>query len=189
MLSTTYKNVTFYEAISSENRIHDHLGTLKGFGVLDDRLRCWNPSRCQVYCGLPVDRDDQAASERLSAYFLRPGFAGTRLRYQAETGQIQYRTHKGVTRCLDAPDWIKKIDEVDPLRCPHCGHQMQIIAFIEQWSVIRKILQHLNLWEHSPRYPPPPRHEGKRQRDRTEEPRSRPDTSFTNRGTRHHGPL
>ncbi len=34
---------------------------------------------------------------------------------------------------------------------------MQIIAFIEEWSVIRKILQHLNLSEYSPRSPPPPR--------------------------------
>ena len=34
---------------------------------------------------------------------------------------------------------------------------MQIMAFIEDWTVIRKILQHLNLWEHSPRSPPPPR--------------------------------
>ena len=41
---------------------------------------------------------------------------------------------------------------------------MQIIAFLEEWTVIRKILQHLNLWEHSPQparlwrgSPPPPR--------------------------------
>ena len=58
---------------------------------------------------------------------------------------------------MDALDWIKKIYEVDPLTCPRCGHQMQIMAFIEDWTVIRKILQHLNLWEHSSRSPPPPR--------------------------------
>ena len=51
---------------------------------------------------------------------------------------------------------LKKIYEVDPLTCPRCGHRMQIIAFIEEWGVIRKILQHLNLWEHSSRSPPPP---------------------------------
>jgi hypothetical protein len=49
---------------------------------------------------------------------------------------------------------LKKIYKVDPLACPCCGSRMEIIAFIEDWSVIRKILQHLNLWEHSPRSPP-----------------------------------
>ena len=47
---------------------------------------------------------------------------------------------------------LKKIYEVDPLRCPRCGSQMEI----EDWAFIRKILQHLNLWERPPR-PPPPR--------------------------------
>jgi hypothetical protein len=32
-----------------------------------DRLRSWHPSGFQVYCGPPVDRDDQPALERLSA--------------------------------------------------------------------------------------------------------------------------
>jgi len=189
-----------------------------------DRLRSWHPSGFQVYCGRPVDRDDQPALERLSAYIVRPSFAGTRLQYQTETGQIQYRTNKGLTRCLDALDWIalvtshipdphqqmvryygrysnasrgkrrkqslpppratavdsspqpqspaqhfarrrrrnwarllKKIYEADPLTCPSCGSQMEIIAFIQEWSVIRKILQHLQLWERPPRSPPPPR--------------------------------
>jgi hypothetical protein len=159
----------------------------------------------------------------LSAYILRPSFAGTRLQYQAETGQIHYRTNKGLTRSLDALDWIalvtshipdphqqmvryygrysnasrgkrrkkavpaplntgldsapqpdspaqhfarqrrrswarllKKVYEVDPLRCPRCGNQMEIIAFIEEWTVIRKVLQHLGLWEKPQRAPPPP---------------------------------
>jgi hypothetical protein len=188
-----------------------------------DRLRSRHPSGFQVYCGPTVDRDDQPALERLSAYILRPGLAGTRLEYQAETGQIQYRTNKGVPRSLDALDWIapvtshipdphqrmvryhgrysnasrgkrrkqchspplnagvdrapqphsaarhfarqrrrnwarllKKIYEVDPLRCPRCGSRMEIIAFIEEWTVIRKILQHLNLRERPRRAPPPP---------------------------------
>ena len=188
------------------------------------RLRSWHPSGFQVYCGPPIDRADQPALERLSAYILRPSFAGTRLHYDADNAQIEYRTTKGLTRRMDALDWIalvtshipdphqqmvryygrysnasrgkrrqqtlpppgttdvdsspqtdspaerfarqrrrnwarllKKVYEVDPLSCPRCGNRMQIIAFIEECSVIRKILQHLNLWEHSPRSPPPPR--------------------------------
>ncbi len=50
---------------------------------------------------------------------------------------------------------LKKIYEVNPLRCPHCGSEMQIIAWIEQPEVIRKILRHLDLWERPQRSPPP----------------------------------
>jgi hypothetical protein len=57
-----------------------------------DRLHCRHPSGFQVYCGPAVDRDDQPALERLSAYILRPSFAGTRLQYDADNGQIEYRT-------------------------------------------------------------------------------------------------
>ena len=42
---------------------------------------------------------------------------------------------------------IKKIWEVDPLECPNCGGEMKIISFITEASVIRQILEHLNLWE------------------------------------------
>ena len=50
---------------------------------------------------------------------------------------------------------IKKIYEIDPLECPRCGGEMRIISFIHQFSVIRKILEHLELWgeDHS-RGPP-----------------------------------
>ena len=50
---------------------------------------------------------------------------------------------------------LKKIYQVDPLRCPHCGSEMHIIAWIEQSEVIRKILRHLDLWERPQRSPPP----------------------------------
>jgi hypothetical protein len=34
----------------------------------------------------------------------------------------------------------------DPLVCPKCKGEMKIIAFIEEETVIKKILKHLNLW-------------------------------------------
>ncbi|MFZ3106465.1 MAG: hypothetical protein WA105_03700 [Candidatus Hydromicrobium sp.] len=37
---------------------------------------------------------------------------------------------------------IKKIYEVDPLICPKCGGLMKIIAFIEYYKVIKKILDY-----------------------------------------------
>jgi len=151
---------------------------------------------------------------------LRPSFAGTRLQFDPQEGQIEYHTSKGIRRRMDALDWIalvtshipdvheqmvryygrysnasrgkrkkatnqrlsqpsaasssaesdseadrfsrerrrnwarflKKIYEIDPLR----GFAMEIIAFIEQPAVIRKILRHLQLWQRPPRSPPPP---------------------------------
>jgi len=57
---------------------------------------------------------------------------------------------------------LKRVFEVDPLKCPHCGGRMKIISFIErrQHEVIERILRHCGLWEGpvrtlaSPRAPP-----------------------------------
>ena len=40
---------------------------------------------------------------------------------------------------------IRRVYEVDPLVCPKCGCRMEIIAFITEPAVIRKILNHLDL--------------------------------------------
>ena len=51
---------------------------------------------------------------------------------------------------------IKCVYEVDPLKCPKCGGEMRIVAFIEEEKVIEKILRHCDLWkDHKPRPPPP----------------------------------
>jgi len=42
---------------------------------------------------------------------------------------------------------IKKIYGVDPLVCPKCGEQIRIIAFIEDYKVVRKILAYLGIYE------------------------------------------
>ena len=49
---------------------------------------------------------------------------------------------------------IKRVYEVDPLCCPHCGGEMKVVAFIEppQGEVIERILRHCGLWD--PRPPP-----------------------------------
>lgn len=41
---------------------------------------------------------------------------------------------------------IKKIWEVDPLKCPRCHAVMKIISFITEKAVVRRILKHLDLW-------------------------------------------
>jgi len=42
---------------------------------------------------------------------------------------------------------IKKIYELDPLTCPKCKGSMRIIAFIEDYKVIKKILDWLGIEE------------------------------------------
>ncbi len=42
---------------------------------------------------------------------------------------------------------IQKIYEVDPLCCPNCQNQMRIISILEAGPIVRKILEHLDLWD------------------------------------------
>ncbi len=52
---------------------------------------------------------------------------------------------------------IRKVYEVDPLRCPECGGEMKIISFIDkcQADVVEKILRHCELWKDAASRPPP----------------------------------
>ena len=52
-------------------------------------------------------------------------------------------------------EMIRKVYEVDPILCPNCGGQMRITAFIEDYTVIDKIIRHLKLIFHAERPPPP----------------------------------
>ncbi len=58
-------------------------------------------------------------------------------------------------RLIDRNEPIRKVYETDPLVCPKCAGEMHIINFIDQRAVIKKILQHLGLWEES--HAPPDR--------------------------------
>jgi len=51
---------------------------------------------------------------------------------------------------------IRKVYEVDPLVCPQCGGQMKAIAFITDYSVVDRIINHLKLTFVAHK-PPPPR--------------------------------
>jgi hypothetical protein len=53
-------------------------------------------------------------------------------------------------------EMIRKVYEVDPLLCLKCGGQMKIIAFITDFLVVDKIINHLKL-TFSAAKPPPPR--------------------------------
>ena len=49
---------------------------------------------------------------------------------------------------------IRRVYEVDPLRCPRCGAEMRIIAFILDPAVLRRILDHSAAEGSDPRAPP-----------------------------------
>ena len=53
-------------------------------------------------------------------------------------------------------EMIRKVYEVDPLVCPKCGGQMEIIAFLTDFSAVDRIIRHLKLSFVAER-PPPPR--------------------------------
>ena len=52
---------------------------------------------------------------------------------------------------------IRKVCEVDPLRCPDCGGEMKVIRFIDkcQADVVEKIVRHGGLWKNAASRPPP----------------------------------
>ena len=53
-------------------------------------------------------------------------------------------------------EMIRKVYEVDPLVCPRCGGTMKIIAFLTDYAVVDKIIDHLKLTFVADK--PPPAH-------------------------------
>ena len=57
---------------------------------------------------------------------------------------------------------LKRVFEVDPLRCEKCGGEMKIVAFIErrdQPDIVERILKHCGLWDRPASRAPPERDE------------------------------
>jgi len=51
-------------------------------------------------------------------------------------------------------EMIRKVYEVDPLRCPRCGATMKIVAFLTEYAVVDRIIRHLELTFVAERPPP-----------------------------------
>jgi hypothetical protein len=49
----------------------------------------------------------------------------------------------------------RKVYEVDPMLCPQCGGQMKVIAFLTDFSVVDRIINHLKLTFVADKPPPP----------------------------------
>ena len=50
---------------------------------------------------------------------------------------------------------IRRVYEVDPMVCPQCGGTMKVIAFITDFPVVDKIINHFKLAFVAERPPPP----------------------------------
>jgi hypothetical protein len=50
---------------------------------------------------------------------------------------------------------IRKVYEVDPMVCPRCGGQMKVVAFITEYAVVDRIIDHLKLTFAAAKPPPP----------------------------------
>jgi hypothetical protein len=51
-------------------------------------------------------------------------------------------------RPIPAKGWaemIRKVYEVDPIICPQCGGQVTVIAFLTDYAVVDRIINHLKL--------------------------------------------
>jgi transposase len=52
-------------------------------------------------------------------------------------------------------EMIRKVYEVDPMVCPQCGGRMRVIAFLTDYSVVDRIINHLKLTFVADKPPPP----------------------------------
>ena len=79
-------------------------------------------------------------------------------RLKKEKGQPEYHIIEDECPGKLNRSWarlIQKIYEVDPLLCPRCGKKMRIIAFIEDYKIVKKILDYLGIYEFERKRPPP----------------------------------
>jgi len=77
---------------------------------------------------------------------------------KASLGPFPLRRVEEELRRLPAKGWaemIRKVYEVDPLLCPKCGGKMKVIAFLTDYSVVDRIINHLKVTFVADRPPPP----------------------------------
>jgi len=82
----------------------------------------------------------------------------TRGRLKKEEGEPEFHIIEAESTMSLNRSWarlIQKIYEVDPLICPKCGGDMGIIAFIEDYKIVKKILDYLGIYEAQRKRPPP----------------------------------
>ena len=77
---------------------------------------------------------------------------------KASLGPFSPRIVEEDLRRLPSKGWagmIRKVYEVDPLVCPKCGGTMKVIAFLTDYTVVDRIIDHLKLTFFAERPLPP----------------------------------
>jgi len=82
----------------------------------------------------------------------------TRGKLKKEDTEPQYHIIEDETPGTLNRSWarlIQKIYEVDPLACSKCGGTMRVIAFIEDYKIVKKILDYVGIYEFGKKRAPP----------------------------------
>jgi hypothetical protein len=77
---------------------------------------------------------------------------------KASLGPFPLRMVEEELRPFPSKGWaemIRKVYEVDPMVCPQCGGTMKVIAFLTDYPVVDRIINHLKLTFVAERPPPP----------------------------------
>ena len=90
----------------------------------------------------------RAALRSLERYFeavtgglMTPGVVAARRLPSKGWAALIWKPHLG----LRSAAMIRKVYEVDPMRCPQCGGAMRVVAFLTEPAVVDRIIDHLKL--------------------------------------------
>ena len=97
-----------------------------------ERILSWRHTGFNVHSRVRAKTMREA--ERVGKYMIRPLLSLERLSLDERTGQVY---------------------EVDPMVCPQCGGTMKVIAFLTDYPVVDRIINHLKLTFVAERPPPP----------------------------------
>jgi hypothetical protein len=78
-------------------------------------------------------------------------------RRKARPAAVPLRTVEEELRRIPAKGWaamIRKVYEVDPMRCPRRGGRMKVVAFLTEPPVVDRIIDHLKLTFAAEKPPP-----------------------------------
>ena len=98
----------------------------------------WPHSGFHAHDSVWVAEDDRPFALRLARYRARNPVALEQLAYEAASARVTYRSDKteGPTAGSEArrrwAELLRRIFEVDPLRCPRCGGARRIITFLTE---------------------------------------------------------
>jgi ribosomal protein S27E len=127
------------------------------------RLLSWRHSGFNVHSRVRAKTKREA--ERVGKYMIRPLLCLERFSLDEREGRVCYRYGKEdketereeELRPIPSKGWaemIRKVYEIDPMICPRCGGQMKVIAFLTDYAVVDRIIDHLKLTFVAERPPP-----------------------------------